>query len=64
MDKWIKDSKHHSTNRLNYRDGNLYSCDPLVKYYVDDKNNIQLYGEFSIDQMEALLKHMKKCSKE
>ena len=61
MDEWMKEMERNIFEITNIK-GNLVckSSFPHVVYGVANSNKITLHGEFTIQQLEALINHMKK----
>ena len=67
MEKWIEEMEEEAVLKINSEwrmKGDLFAVDAYGKAYVsfvqDATDMIQLRGYFSIDQLTALIKHMKK----
>lgn len=62
MDKWIKEMEKNSNEVISASPGDLTNNEPSVSYVPEyDANEITLGGDdFTIEQLEVLIKHMKK----
>jgi len=58
-DKWIDELKNKTITNGSLLAGD-YDCNYYINYNPKYSNGIDLTGEFTIEQLEALIKHMKK----
>ncbi len=68
MEKWIKELEENAENFGHYKKGDLYLDNPIVTYFykseLENKKDIFLSGSFSIADLQSLINHMKKYTKE
>jgi len=64
MDKWIKELEENAKKDIYMSEGELKGYSPQVGYNLDEDygnpQKIYLSGTFTIEQLEALVKHMKR----
>lgn len=68
MDKWIEEMGEYTKRVPNYKNGDLVSLatdENIISYCPKyDSNEITLEGDFTIHQLQSLINHMQKYTKE
>ena len=65
VDNWIEKLVNLAKKSVYYSEGDLYNNSPYTSYDVcHDTKSVCLDGDFTINQLKALIKHMEEYSKD